>query len=431
MQHVSRRRFLQSSAIGVASGLGPASAFAQSSGGHRIPGEFEPTRAIWISYDPGYTAFTVALVKALMPAVAIKAITSSADHQNALRKLLQDHAVDVKRIQFFVDPKAFFFLRDSAVFSVGPAGSLGVVDFRWTHYGLPTWCARRHAGEPDAERFCAAPAKRSSNDLDLALAKLVRAKVIRSALALEGGSVEVNGQGLMIVNRAVLKQRNPELSTVATEKLLLQLPGVRKVIWLPEGLAEDPHLRSTIVGPYVGWGTGGHTDEFVRFVDPSTVLLAWPDDALAAKHPVANLNLQRMAQCEAILKASTTAQGKPLRVIRVPMATPIERKVVLSEDADPLWSDQWTARFFRPEERRQEGDTMIQVAAASYMNFIIANDVVVVPDYSAYGTPRPVQERVKQVLESSMPGRRVKFVDAIALNWFGGGPHCATLKEPA
>jgi hypothetical protein len=104
---------------------------------------------------------------------------------------------------------------------------------------------------------------------------------------------------------------------------------IRKVIWLPQGLAEDPLLRGTIVGNYVGWGTGGHTDEFVRFADARTVLLAWPEEAEAATHPVARLNRQRMQRNADILSSATDAQGRRCRLLKVPMPKIIERRVFL------------------------------------------------------------------------------------------------------
>ena len=108
----------------------------------------------------------------------------------------------------------------------------------------------------------------------------------------------------------------------------------------------------------------------------------------------------------------------------------VERRVFLSAAADVAWSKEWTADFFPPQEGRREGDAVLQVACASYLNFVVANGVVVVPSYVQHGTPRAVQERVQRIFEGAFPGRQVRFVDAIDANWVGGGPHCATLNEP-
>jgi agmatine/peptidylarginine deiminase len=61
---------------------------------------------------------------------------------------------------------------------------------------------------------------------------------------------------------------------------------------------------------------------------------------------------------------------------------------------------------------------------------VVANGVVLVPDYTAHGTPPATQLKVRQIFERSFPGRRVVFVDSAAANWYAGGPHCATLSQP-
>ena len=241
----------------------------------------------------------------------------------------------------------------------------------------------------------------------------------------------MNGRGVMIANEALLHSRNPHLSRAELQRMLLQLPGVRKVVWLPEGPAEDPHLRSTITGRYVGWGTGGHTDQFVRFADPGTVLLAWVGLAQAAAHPVARLTHERMQRNLQILQRATDLDGRPFRIVKVPMPHTLQRPVVLSAAADTHYSEQWRAEDFLPAEQRHNGDTVMQVAPASYLNYVAANGVVLVPDYAGHGTPASTQNKVRAIFERSFPGRRIVFVDSAAANWYAGGPHCATLSQPA
>jgi agmatine deiminase len=203
------------------------------------------------------------------------------------------------------------------------------------------------------------------------------------------------------------------------------------VIWLPAGLAEDVHLRATIVGDHVAWGAGGHTDEFVRFADERTVLLAWPGDDDVAANRVARLTRRRMQRNLEILGRATDARGRRLRVVKVPQPRLVRRRVVLDDAADGAWSEQWTPAWFPPHERRFAGQRLWQVATASYLNFVVVNGVLVLPDYVPHGT-RPVeQERVRALFESIFAGRRVSFVDAMTANWVGGGLHCAMLNEPA
>jgi agmatine deiminase len=427
-----RRRWLAAAAglvLTGGAGVGRASVGEGSLADARITADFEPLAAMWLGYDPGHAPFTAALAQALHPHVPLKLLVRDALAEAQAAALLAQHAVPADRVQFVQHPQALFFVRDAAVFGLDGLGGLAVVDFRWSHYGWGTWCQRRY-GAGSAAQVCADADASVPDALDRDLAELSDASVFRSALAMEGGGVEVNGQGLLIANETLWLGRNPGRSRASIEQDLLRLPGVRKVIWLPEGLAQDPLHRATIVGRHVAWGTGGHTDEFVRFADAQTVLLAWPDRREAARHPVTRLNQRRMQRNFDILKAATDVHGRPLRVLKVPLPRIIERRVVLSASADAALSREWTAESFPRAERRREGDWVMQVASASYLNFVVANGVVLLPDYLPHGTPRPVQDQVQEAMEAAFPGRAIRWVDAGEANWLGGGAHCASLSEP-
>ena len=398
---------------------------------YRIPGDFEPLAAMWLGWDSGHEAFTADLVAALQDQVPLKMLVRDEATAEAARSALTRRGLRPESIRFVIDALAMYFVRDAAVFATGGPEALGVVDFRWAQYGLPAWCARRHAGDAARISACAAGIERQRDALERSLAATLGARLFRSRLAIEGGGVECNGRGTLIANEALFLDRNPGLERSTIEDELLALPGIRQVIWLPQGLAQDPLHRSTITGPYVAWGTGGHTDEFVRFADVRTVLLAWPEDSEVQQHPVARLNRQRMQRCFEILAGTGNADGQPLRVLRVPLPKVIERRVFLSAAADVAWSKEWTADVFPAAEKRRQGDPVLQVASSSYLNFVVANGVLVLPDYLPHGTPKSWQERAQRVFESAFPGRRIRYVDAINANWVGGGAHCATLSEPA
>ena len=397
---------------------------------YRIPGEFEPHRAMWIGYDAGHADFTAALAAMLQPRTRLKVLVRDEAALSEARALFTARRVPMAGMEFHTEASAMYFVRDAAVLATGAERSMAVVDFAWNAYGRPGWCEAVHTRDAAARAACIVDSAATRNDLDRWFARHLGAAVFDSALYMEGGGIESNGQGLLIASEPLLRQRHPRAEMAMLLQQHLALPGVRKVLMLPEALAEDPPLRSTIVDRYVAWGTGGHTDEFVRFADARTVLLAWPDDADATAHPVARLNRQRMQRNWEVLTRSTDAQGRPLKVLKVPMPRIIERRVFLSAASDPGWSKEWSAAWFPPQERKREGDWVMQVASASYLNFIIANGMVIAPGYTAHGTPRAVEDRVRRVLEAAFPGREVRFIDAIGLNWVGGGPHCATLHEP-
>ncbi|MFM7532222.1 MAG: agmatine/peptidylarginine deiminase [Rubrivivax sp.] len=434
---LTRRRLLQAGSRGAAwvgaawlARSGHARAAGADGAAWRIPADFEPARAIWIGWDTAHREISVQLARELAPHATVEvAARTEEGHQEALAAL-SAAGLSAPRVQVHLMPEALFFVRDGAVFATAGGGALGVVDFAWNDYGRPGWCRTLHPGNPGAWPGCEGGSGASRQDFDLALAQHLGAQVLRVPLVAEGGSIESNGQGLVIANAALVQQRHPGRAFGELQRLYGQLPGVRKVIWLPAGLAQDPPLRATITGRHVAWGTGGHTDEFVRFADARTVLLAWPDEAEAARHPVARLNLARMRRNLEILSRATDLEGRPLRVLRLPLPRTVERRVFLSAAADPGWSEQWSAAWFPASERRRQGDAVMQVAITSTLNFVVANGLVLVPGYTEHGTPRATQDRVQRVLEQAFAGRRVRFIDAIGLNWVGAGPHCATLNEP-
>ena len=129
-----------------------------------------------------------------------------------------------------------------------------------------------------------------------------------------------------------------------------------------------------------------------------------------------------------ILSKATDQDGKPFQVIKVPMPSPVEREVTLAPKTDMV-SD-WNEVFFHPSEGRKAGDKVTVVAAASYLNFIITNDYVLVPSFVEDGTPQAIQDKVRDSMISAFPGRTIEFVNATPFTWNGGGPHCATLNEP-
>ena len=412
-------------------GTGPGTALPVADATRwRIPADFEPARAIWIGWDTSHRDIGLRLARELAPHVVVEVAARTQEAQEEARQALADIGLVPPRVNVHHIAQALYFVRDGAVFAQGPGGALGIIDFAWNDYGRPGWCDTLHPRDTAAARACAGDSAQAQQDFDLALAQHLGAQLLRSPLVAEGGGIESNGQGLVIANAALVQQRHPGRPLAELQRLYGQLPGVRKVIWLPAGLAQDPPLRGTITGRHVAWGTGGHTDEFVRFADPRTVLLAWPDEAEAARHPVARLNLARMQRNFEILSRATDSAGRPLKVLKLPLPRTVERRIFLSASADPGWSEQWSAAWFPAQERRREGDPVMQVAITSTLNFVVANGLVLVPGYEEHGTPRATQARVQRVLEQAFPGRSVRFIDAITLNWVGGGPHCATLNEP-
>jgi agmatine deiminase len=398
---------------------------------YRQPAEFEPQAAIWMSAEPNDAEFmrvTAGMIGALQGHVSIRMLVRDDATLAATREGLQQAGVALEAIEFTTDPLATLFLRDGTVFLVNGEGGRAVLDFKWSLYGLPGWCQRLYPDDPKLAAECVGYLNAEQDAFDRSFARAWSAEVIPSTLFLENAAIEVNGRGVLLISEPLALERNPGRSRAEIEAALLRIPGIRKVIWLDAGLAEDPLEMSTIEGPYVGLGAGGHTDEYVRFADAHTILLAWVGDEQVDLHPLGRINRARMQRNAEILAAASDQDGQPFRIIQIPMPAVIERKVVLAPKTDQ--SSNWNEANFPASEGRKAGDELIQVASASYLNLVIANDLVLVPSFVEDGTPRELEDEVGRLLGAAFPGRTIRFLRATPLSWNGGGPHCATLSEP-
>jgi agmatine deiminase len=193
---------------------------------------------------------------------------------------------------------------------------------------------------------------------------------------LEGGSIDVDGEGSVLTTRRCLLgtgcPRNPGLDQAGTEQVLRDYLGVSNVIWLEDGIAGDD--------------TSGHIDDFARFVAPGRVVIAREKDERDPNHA-----LLEAAREE--LLAARDAQGRRLEVIDLPMPAP------LSFDGERL--------------------------PASYANFYIANESVLVPTFND-----PNDRVALGILAELFPTRRVCGVHAVDLVVGLGTLHCSTQQQP-
>jgi agmatine deiminase len=196
-------------------------------------------------------------------------------------------------------------------------------------------------------------------------------------VVLEGGSIDVNGKGSLLTTEECLlsdvQARNPRLGRSQIEQVLADYLATPHVIWLNKGIAGDD--------------THGHVDDLARFVGPSTVAIVVESDSSNENYAPLQENLERLRQ-------ATDQDGRPLRVIELPMPRPV---------------------VF-------EGTRL----PASYANFYIANGLVLVPTFN----DRADREALS-ILASAFPGREVVGIHAVDLVWGLGTLHCLTQQQPA
>ena len=191
--------------------------------------------------------------------------------------------------------------------------------------------------------------------------------------ALEGGAIESDGRGTLLTTWRCLHQRHPDLSRDEMTKQLCESLGARRVLWLERGYLQ-------------GDDTDAHIDTLARFA---------PDDAIVyqACEDADDPHFEELAAMRDELAALRTVDGRPYRLFPLPWPKPI-----------------------LDEGRR---------LAASYANYLIVNNAVLVP---AYGDP--ADSDAVRVIDKAHPGREVVPIPCRPLIWQNGSLHCVTMQVP-
>ncbi len=329
---------------------------------------------------------------------------------------LTEFGIDTSKVKVMYQPLSEDFYQDPApLFGLNEEGSLMAVDFKWTGYS--------NISHPDSISEKAKIVEAA----DRHLASALGLPMINLDLALEGGAWEANAKGTVILTEKLMKGRNPEMSLQRMEEELATKLNIKQVIWLPQGAAEDPQQFSRIVGDYYGFGTGGHTDEYVRFANDSTILLAWVNEDEKSLHPIDSLNYINYMECLQILQNTPRPDGGKYTIVKIPSAPLQEKLMVVDTSAE--WSD-----YYLNALRTEHGDTLIRVSATSYMNFVITNGLIIAPKYFYAGMDSSVyykDEEVASLLKSVFPEREIKQLDPSLFNYRGGGLHCRFKELPS
>lgn len=404
----------------------------------RIPAEWEEHEAVWLSWDDrreDNNLVVTEIIKQLQEYVKVKvAFPSDSTRQTAFR-IMDSLQLDTLSFEAHVYPDANSWMRDyGAVFAIDSTEQLAVVDFGWNAYGSVDWYYERWPEEfegYDVDSFRNARKNSPRGKIDSLMGITTRAKHHKIDVILEGGSFEYNGNGVLIQSEAVTLQRNPDKTKEELEEEFKRF-GIEKVIWLPQGVVEDEHFQMLIDNTYMVGGTGGHTDEFVRFADEHTILLAWVDEDEIDEHPLHQENYDRMSRNYEILQQATDVDGKPFNIIKVPIPRAIETPLTIVEAYDvDNWENQMSLESLEKGHTLKVGDTIYGVAAAGYLNFLVTNGIVLSQSYEAYGS-KDKDEEVRKILQQAFPDREIVMIDSRPLNsrYGGGGIHCVTMQEP-
>jgi agmatine deiminase len=342
--------------------------------GYRMPAEWETHEATWIAWPhrrddwPGKFATIpwvyAEIVRQLHYSEPVRILVNDSRAEARARGILQRAAIDFSRLEFFPIATDRVWVRDyGPLFVTDRQGDIALTDWKfnaWAKY--PDW----HQDEAVPGRIATA----------LGLASW-QPQQGQQRLVLEGGSIDVNGEGLLLTTEQCLldevQARNPGVQRRELEQVLANYLGIQKVLWLGQGIAGDD--------------THGHVDDLARFVDARTIVAVVEENAADVNYEPLQENLRR-------LHGMADQHGKPLEIVPLPMP-------------DPVWFNG-------------------QRLPASYANFYIANDRVLVPTFND-----PRDRRALAILADLFPGRTVVGIHAVDLVWGLGTMHCLTQQQPA
>ncbi len=385
----------------------------------RIPAEWEKQEKVWLTWfgQERRDSVTCRVIEALQPHVKLSLNVASTSMRTTAIKYMAQYIVDTSAIEIVTDPYIDFFARDYIFFTKDKANKLQVVCFDYSSYGMYPDIYGKPM--PEGEKIFGKWDERVAEHLNL--------PVVNSEYVFEGGGIEANGNGTLMAIKEMALQRNPGKSILEIENELKRTLGARKIIWLKDGLIEDRIFPK--FGPfyknYFGGGANMHIDELCRFVDESTVVLPYIPIEDKDKSPVDSLNYPMLEANLNILQDATTANGKKLKIIRIPMPEIEQLKFALTVTENQ-------AKSFK-NFGLEKGDTIYRVPAASYCNFFISNKVVLIPKYWKPGmteTQKQKDEEVKNVFTKLFPDKQIIQIFTLQVNKGGGGIHCMTHELP-
>ncbi len=394
----------------------------------RQPAEYEPQEALWLIWYPyrhmqGYSNVEVIIqmVQAVLPfQKVIMTAMSDEDSLNAIENLPNSILAD-PNFALKVIPSVQLWVRD-----MGPNfvqlqnGKLAIADFNFNSWGYA-----------DSEN----PDNKIEEAYDRNVADRLGYQTINTTMISEGGNRDLNALGTLMVVEKVEKGRNPNMTKEEMEREYARLLGVKNVIWLKEGLREDDH---TFLGPIEtekGWAytlatTNGHVDEFARFVNDSTIFIAELDSIqLASNDPVAIENKRRLDENFSILQSAINADGKKFNIVRFPIPNTM---IVKMPPGDEVYEFIKTLDY-KSGMAFPQGDTINAIGASSYLNFVITNEVILVPTYVEVDKGADVvarEQRALALLSQYFPERKVVTINAFSVNLGGGGMHCISMHQP-
>lgn len=346
-------------------GVGPTRHASAASGAEWVmPDEGERHAATWMAFGPSEDVWGRRLQRGAREGLA--RIAQAIGSFERVNMLVREEDYDVaermcgSKVNLIVQPIDDLWMRDTGpVFVRSRSGAKAAVNFNFNGWGGKQSC------DDDAEVAAFVTEKTG-------------ARALATRLVLEGGGIEVDGDGTAIMTESCVlnRNRNPGVGKAACEAELMRLLGLRKIIWLPGIAGKDI--------------TDGHTDFYARFARPGVVIAHLDNDTSSYDHAVTMRHLD-------ILRQATDASGHKLQVVVLPGPNSVR---------STYESDEF---------------------AAGYVNFYVCNGAVIAPQFGDRQTDNSTRDKLRDLF----PKREIVQLDIDGIAGGGGGIHCTTQQQPA
>ncbi|MCH2083944.1 MAG: agmatine deiminase family protein [Saprospiraceae bacterium] len=377
------------------------------------PPEWEEHEAVWtdFNFEP-YNGVAndearLQIISTLSKYVKTKVVYDNDSLLNLGKERLLALSANMDSISFIKLPFQSSWMRDPLMF-VTNGKDVNVLDFEWNCYGYYQ-CDDDDRGQ-----------------LSNHLKERYRYAKDSTGLFFEGGAVEVNSNTI-IAYKDLATQRNPNRTIAEVEQILLQKLGKQQIIWLDEfPLIDKPGIK---IDSFFGQGANGHIDVATRFLNDSTILTTVISEADRNKNAILSRDYEIFEKGLEQLKNAKQPNGQPYHIetIEAPDYSLYEYPTQLSAG---LYYG------ILNESSRADitlGDSIVMLPALEYANFTITNGVVIASEYWQEGMPESERKKdlkLQTILKKYFPNRDIITIDALPINWGGGGIHCRTQQEP-
>lgn len=316
---------------------------------------------IWAETLPAIDAVFVRVASEIAKHEALVITCADEKHQAHITALLQQANVNLSRLRFHLAQSNDIWVRDHGPLSVLAKDQALLLDFTFNGWG------NKYPADLDNQITRTLHLQTAFDETPLQTIDMV----------LEGGAIEVDGLGTLLTTSSCLlsSSRNPKLTQTQITEKLQTLLGLKRILWLDEGyLAGDD--------------TDGHIDTLARFINPNAICYVSCDDTK-------DEHFKSLKAMETQLQSFKNNEGEAYQLIALP------------------WP---RARYAAVDGRR---------LPATYANFLLINDAVLVPTYDD-----PADEKALKILTACFPDRKIIGIPSLAVIQWYGSLHCMTMQLP-